>query len=103
MWAQVRHIGANTLWKTAVAHAPATMDTLLVQGVRAISARYPDADPEHDRFPIGYITKGGRWTAPADLGEPQYIEYPVWVPALRTFTEYTCARFASFSTGRSRN
>jgi hypothetical protein len=27
--------------------------------VRAISARYPNADPEHDKFPIGYITKGG--------------------------------------------
>ena len=75
-WKQVKRIGSNTLWKTAVAHAPAAIDTLLFGGVRAISARFPDADPESDKFPIGYITKGGSWAAPADLGSPQYIEYP---------------------------
>lgn len=76
-WQQVRTLGSGlTLWKTVVAHQPKTIDTLLVDGVRAIQARYPNADPELDKFPIGYVTKGGSWLPPAKMGEPRYIDYP---------------------------
>jgi len=59
------------LWATPVAHKPASIKTLLVGGVRAISARYPNADPEHDKFPVGYIKAKTTWTAPADMGSPK--------------------------------
>ena len=32
--------------------------------VRATLARYPDANPERDLFPIGYITAKTQWQAP---------------------------------------
>ena len=63
------------LWATPVARKPASIKTLLVDGIRAISARYPNADPEHDKFPIGYIKAKTTWTAPADMGSPKYIHY----------------------------
>ena len=59
------------LWATPVAHKPASIKTLLVGGVRAISARYPNADPEHDKFPVGYIQAKTTWAAPADMGSPK--------------------------------
>lgn len=77
-WDKVKTLGGNlTLWKTALlAHAPSTIDTLLVDGIRAIQARFPNADPELDKFPIGYVLKGGQWLPPKEMGEPTYIEYP---------------------------
>jgi hypothetical protein len=77
-WQRVRSLGTNlTLWKAKLTHAAPRIDTLMVDGVRAIQARYPNADPEIDKFPIGYITKGGTWLPPANnLGTPKYIDYP---------------------------
>lgn len=50
-------------------------DTVYVDGVRAIRARYPNADPETDRFPVGWIHGGGTWLGPKPYGDPKYIEY----------------------------
>ena len=75
-WSKVRDLGgALELWRAPVADHPASIDTLLVDGVRAIPARFPNADFEVDKFPIGYIHDVTTWTAPADLGPISYIDY----------------------------
>ena len=76
-WQKLKSLDSGlALWKTTVAHAPHTIDTLLVDGVRGVQARFPNADPEADKFPIGYVLKGGTWLGPKEMGEPKYIEYP---------------------------
>ena len=72
-WARTQN--HMTLWSAELPDAPPTVDTMLVNGKRAILARYPNADPEVDKFPIGYISKAKKWTPPADMGKPTYIEY----------------------------
>jgi len=43
------------IWKTRLAPSQADITGLLVDGVRAIRARYPNADPEVDKFPLGCV------------------------------------------------
>ena len=63
-WERLRSVGNATaklgLWRLSVPdYGPSpAVDTLYVDGVRAIQARYPNADPEHDRYPTGYIMQG---------------------------------------------
>lgn len=57
-------------------HFEGDVKTLLVDGVRAIRARYPDADPEVDKFPKGWIRSDQTdWAPPKDMGAPTYLEY----------------------------
>lgn len=44
-------------------------------GVRAIRARYPNADPEVDKYPMGYITAPTSWLPPRPMGNATYISY----------------------------
>lgn len=74
-WQKVKDVGTTTIWKVPVTTRPAAIETLLVDGVRAIPARYPNANPELDRFPIGYIQSSTDWSVPAELGTPSFIEY----------------------------
>lgn len=74
-WQKVSDEGEITIWKVPVTTRPAAIETLLVDGVRAIPARYPNADPEIDRFPIGYVQSETEWSAPAALGPSSYIRY----------------------------
>ena len=64
---------AVTVWRAPVGDL-LSVETLLVDGVRAIPARYPNADPETDKFPIGYISSSTKWLPPSQLGDPKYIE-----------------------------
>jgi hypothetical protein len=50
----------HSVWQASLP-AKAQFTTLLHDGVRAVRARYPNANPEVDKFPIGYI---GRATPP---------------------------------------
>ena len=89
-WRAVRAVGspaeALTLWRLP---APAgtygkapKVDTLYVDGVRAIQSRWPNADPEVDKFPVGYITRSSlgaqQWVPPRQLppNATTYIAYP---------------------------
>lgn len=80
-WTKVRALTTTqgdelTVWKTAVPASTPPIETMLVDGVRAIQARYPNADPEVDKFPLGYISGASTtWGAAAPMGEPKYIEY----------------------------
>ena len=92
-WTKVRTLSATTtLWRAPVADRPPSIDTLYTDGVRAIPARYPNADFELDKFPIGYVRGQGDWSAPADLGKSAYIEYndsATFRPSYRSlFTDY---------------
>jgi hypothetical protein len=93
-WTKVRSpTGTTTLWRAPVADRPPAIDTLYTDGVRAIPARYPNADFELDKYPIGYVSGGGTaWAPPTDLGKPRYIQYndsATFRPSYRKlFTDY---------------
>ena len=66
---QARTPGLN-VWSAPLVLAPGVrMTAMQVNGHRATLARYPNANPERDTFPTGYIL-GGSWVAPAPA--------PVW-------------------------
>lgn len=84
-WERVRSLPNGTsLWKLTVPdYGPAPpSDTLYVDGKRAIQARYPNADPEVDKFPTGYVTKTPKeiaqeWVPPrSPLPVATPISYP---------------------------
>lgn len=56
------------VWKTTLPQGTPQINGLLVDGVRAIRARYPNANPEVDKFPIGYISSVNEWLPPRDYG-----------------------------------
>ncbi|EGD73635.1 hypothetical protein PTSG_05343 [Salpingoeca rosetta] len=58
-WGQSRE-GRN-IWAAALPHPPAAITGLRVNGERAIRARYPDANPERDLFPKGWISAHTAW------------------------------------------
>ena len=69
-----------------------TITSLLVNGQRAVRARYPNANPETDKFPIGYIN-GGDWLAPKPFPASTYIEYNVSRPDyVKLFQDYRAGR-----------
>ena len=83
-WQRVRSLpNRTTLWKLAVpdyGSAPPS-DTLYVDGKRAIHARFPNADPEYDKFPKGYVTKtpssiAQEWVANSYPNKSVSISYP---------------------------
>lgn len=49
---------------------PQGIRALLVNGKRATRARYPNANPETDLFPVGYITEPTSWGRPKYQGVP---------------------------------
>ena len=79
-WRKVKDLSIKgsqnlTLWSAKLVDAPSSVDTMLVNGKRAILARYPNANPEIDKFPIGYIRHKTTWTPPANMGKSTYIQY----------------------------
>jgi hypothetical protein len=84
VWQRVRSLPNGTaLWKLAAPdYGPAPpSDTLYVDGKRAIQARFPNADPETDKFPKGYVTKtpssiAQEWVAPTYVPPSTPISYP---------------------------
>ena len=83
----------GTLWKADLSAVPQSLITdvtsLFVDGQRAIRARYPDANPETDKFPVGYITSATDWLPPKDYGPIKYINYsesrPEFVSLFKNF------------------
>jgi len=65
----------HTVWRAAVPPDTPPLTTLMTNGVRAIRARYPNANPEVDKFPVGYIESAKAWLPPKDYGPIQYINY----------------------------
>ena len=92
---------AKNVWEAELvlpAGAPPTMPALHVNGHRATLARYPNANPEIDIFPKGYIGSAKAWLPPvpgpvanytytvdlsklglADPGRGVYINYTVGI------------------------
>ncbi|GAB5373469.1 hypothetical protein AAMO2058_001754300, partial [Amorphochlora amoebiformis] len=52
------------------AHLPNGITGLMVNGKRAIRARYPNAVPETSMFPEGYILNSTKWGMPKYKGKP---------------------------------
>lgn len=50
-----------------VAYRPAPIPQLIVGGRRMVRSRFPDADPETDRRPVGYYTGPLSWAAASDM------------------------------------
>lgn len=52
---------------------------LQIDGKRAILARYPNANPEIDLFPKGWISAKTKWAAPRTYPDPKWVldETPV--------------------------
>ena len=46
---------------------------LQMDGKRAILARYPNANPEIDLFPIGWISAKTKWAAPRTYPDPKWV------------------------------
>jgi hypothetical protein len=65
-----RRTPAANVWRApvpmaALAATGGVMPELRVNGARATRARFPNADPERDLFPTGWVTGGGtRWAPP---------------------------------------
>jgi hypothetical protein len=67
---------SSNVWKTTVSLGPSfegvlnatqRVKALVVNGTkRAIRARYPNADPETTKFPIGWIPRSSQWSWHAD-------------------------------------
>ena len=57
-----RRAAALNVWRARVNVSRAT--DLRVDGVRVPLARYPNANPETDLFPAGWITTASRWLPP---------------------------------------
>lgn len=83
-WRCVRALRNGTmLWRLPAPDyglAP-PIDTLYVDGKRAIQARFPNADPEYDKFPTGYVTKtpnsiAQEWVSPTNVEASTPISYP---------------------------
>ncbi len=53
---------ASNIWKAKI-NATSVVD-LRVDGVRAVRARFPNANPEFDLFPIGWVTTKSTWLPP---------------------------------------
>ncbi len=53
-----QRIGAANIWSAPVS-APGGVKALRVNGVSAVRARYPNADPEVQQFPTGWYPSGG--------------------------------------------
>ncbi len=70
-WKKVQGRNANdNLFAADLSAFPGldSVPALQVGGARATLARYPNANPERDLFPDGYITAGGgSWAAPIDI------------------------------------
>ena len=47
----------------------ASIPALQINGSRATLARFPNANPERDLFPVGYVTKATTWSPPLDHGK----------------------------------
>jgi len=52
------------VWTAPVPADVLEIDALRVNGLRATRARYPNADPERDQFPAGYILDKTDWLPP---------------------------------------
>ena len=80
---------------TGLAADLSALPALFVDGRRATLARFPDADPERDAFPVGWITSSGAWQAP-DTSVPvaeftETVELPVAQqdPAAGVYANFT--------------
>uniref|UniRef100_A0A7S0JSD6 Right handed beta helix domain-containing protein n=2 Tax=Cafeteria roenbergensis TaxID=33653 RepID=A0A7S0JSD6_CAFRO len=76
----------------AVADAPAPIPQLMVGGRRMVRAQFPNANPETDRFPLGYYSGPLHWQREGPSGAS--AEVKVTTPA-RTGTEW-----GAYSMGR---
>jgi len=52
------------VWAATVPADVKQMDSLRVNGLRATRARYPNANPEFDQFPKGYVLNKTQWMPP---------------------------------------
>ena len=57
------------IWTATVAPGVASFDQLFIGAVRAVRARWPNANPEEDIAPTGYATAAG-WLPPAQFPPP---------------------------------
>jgi len=78
------------VWATQVPKDVEEIVALRVNGLRATRARYPNANPEFDQFPTGYILDKTTWTPPVfpngKFGESVKIHLPNVYPTVDTPT-----------------
>jgi hypothetical protein len=81
-WAQVGEKHVAQLTPAQRARLPAGIPALRINGKRATRARFPNADPERDMFPVGYINATTQWRPLSSLQhtriEDVHIEQTVW-------------------------
>ena len=70
-WAKVTALKGHNLWVADVSAEMDGVSELRVNGLRAWQARYPNADPEKDIWPTGYLVSSQRdWAQPKILPDP---------------------------------
>ncbi|CAE8637965.1 unnamed protein product [Polarella glacialis] len=53
------------------------MTALRVNEKRATRARFPNANPEYDQFPVGYVASKTEWLPPKDMGPSVDVTVPM--------------------------
>lgn len=76
-----RKIRGSNLWKADISSAPGIdweygIPELRVDGMRATQARYPNANPETEFWPIGYLTSKSGFVPKGDWREPTIAPKP---------------------------
>eukprot|EP00051_Salpingoeca_urceolata_P027355 m.481138 g.481138 ORF g.481138 m.481138 type:complete len:908 (+) comp22057_c0_seq1:176-2899(+) len=63
------------VWQTKLPAGMNEVTGLLVNGSRGVRARFPNANPETDKFPAGYIDVATKFYLPKDVGPSTMIHY----------------------------
>jgi hypothetical protein len=93
---------ATNVWQASVPAGVADFDQLFMNGRRITRARYPNANPETDLSPAGYMSPAG-WAGANSYPAPQETHingvraFDPWFPNFQWGTEGTVANFTTGS------
>ena len=99
---------ANNVWQATVPAGVADFDQLFFNGRRITRARYPNANPEVDLSPAGYMSPTGwaganAYPAPNETHINGVRPYDPWFPDFQWGTQGTVANFTTGSFWGTRN